>query len=165
MRETLHLILHRQLILLLHHQVLPLCIRIIDLYLDGFFLLLDLLRECHLLREALRLSLRHLLQRFFQQRLIVLLISQLQYAVIVALRYLNLDLVDDLIIYNVLLLILGDPVQLIDLLLVLSYHLILLLHVPLELLQDVLVVLGQLNRLQLLLHARHLLRVETILQI
>lgn len=89
----------------------------------------------------------------------------MQYAVIVTLRDLNLDLVDDLIIDYVLLLILGDPVQLIDLLLVLSYHLILLLHVPLELLQDVLVVLGQLNSLQFLLHARHLLRVETILQI
>lgn len=102
---------------------------------------------------------------FFQQGLIILLIGQLKYAVIVALGYLYLDLVDDLIIDYVLLFVLGDPMQLIDLLLVLSDHLILLLHVLLEFLQDVLVVLGQLNSLELQLHARHLLRVEAILQV
>ena len=52
--------------------------------------------------------------------------------------------------------------QLVDLLLVLGNHLVLLLHVALELVQDVLVVLGQLPRLQLLLHARRLLRVEAV---
>lgn len=163
MRETLHLIFHRQFILLLHHKVLPLRIRIIDLYLDCFLLLLDLLCEGHLLRETL--GLRHLFKRLFQQRLIILLIGQLQYAVIVALCYLYLDLVDDLIIDYVFLFVLGDPMQLIDLFLVLSDHLILLLHVLLEFLQDVLVVLGQLYSLELLLHARHLLRIETILKV
>lgn len=130
---------------------------------DCFLLLLDLLCEGHLLREIL--GLRHLFKWFFQQGLIILLISQLQYAVIVALGYLYLDLVDDFIIDYVLLFVLGDPMQLIDLLLVLSDHLVLLLHVLLEFLQDVLVVLGQLNSLELQLHARHLLRIEAILQV
>ena len=155
--------LHGELVLLLHHEVLPLDVGIVDLDLDGALLLLDLLRESHLLGEAL--GLLRLLQRLFEQRLVVLLISELEKAVVAALRDLEFDLADDPVIDDVLLLVLGDAVQLVDLLLVLRNHLVLLLHVALELVQDVLVVLGQLHRLQLLLHARRLLRVEAVLEV
>lgn len=137
------LILQRRMVFLLHREMLSLLVCDFYLFQYGQFLSFDFLFSVFNFDKR---SIWQLLRRRHalvgQNRLVILLISQRQSTLVDLSCHLLLDRFDDAIIDNIFGLIWSDLMQLLPIYFVLSHHLILMLHISFELLQNAPILLG-----------------------